>query len=59
MARISANRAVMTRLLKLRKSVEVDTQRLRAKMLASLDEICEMAARIAKGEIKRQRESDD
>jgi len=58
LAKFSVNRFVTHRILKVRKTVKVNTQRLRAKTLASLEEIFNLAVKIAKGEVKHQRSSD-
>lgn len=55
MVRISVNRYVSRRVEKIRKEVEVSTQRLREKTLKHLEEIFTMAARVAGDEVKHQR----
>ena len=55
MVKVSINRFVSSRVEKVRKEVEVTTQRLRKKTLKHLEEIFTTAARVAKGEIKHQR----
>ena len=48
MVKISVNRFVSRRVEKVRKEVEVSTQRLREKTLKDLEEIFTMAARVAR-----------
>ena len=55
LVKISVNRFVSRRVKKVRKEIEVSTQKLRKKTLKHLEEIFTMAARVAKGEIKHQR----
>jgi len=55
LVKISVNRFVSRRVEKVRKEIEVNTQRLRKKTLKYLEEIFTMAARVAKGETKHQR----
>jgi len=55
MVKVSINRFVSSRVEKVRKEVEVTTQRLRKKTLKHLEDIFTMAARVARGEIKHQR----
>ena len=55
MVKISVNRYVSRRVDKVRKEVEVSTQRLREKTLKHLEDIFRMAARVAGDEVKHQR----
>jgi hypothetical protein len=55
LVKISVNRFVSRRVEKVRKEVEVSTQRLREKTLKHLEEIFTMAARVAGDEVKHQR----
>lgn len=55
MVKISVNRFVSRRVEKVRKEVEVSTQRLREKTLKHLEEISRMAARVARGEVRHRR----
>jgi len=45
---------ILRRVAKLREKVKVDTQRMRAKWMKSLEEIFNFAASLAKGEFKTQ-----
>ena len=56
MVKISINRFVSRRVEKVRKEVEVSTQRLRKKTLKHLEEIFTTAAQVAKGEIRKHRD---
>jgi len=55
LVKISANRYVSKRITIIRKEVETSTQRLRRRTLKNLEEIFEVATKIAGGEIKHQR----
>jgi len=57
LVKVSVNRAVARRIFRLRKTVEVNTQKIRSEVLRSLEEVFNLAVSIAKGEVKRQRES--
>jgi len=58
MVKFSVNRAVSWRIIKLRKTVQMDTQKIRSKTLSYLEEIFDLAVSIAKGQVTRQRRSD-
>ena len=53
MVKISVNRFVSRRVEKVRKEVEVSTQKLRKKTLKHLEEISRTSARVAKDEIRK------
>jgi len=55
LVKISINRYISTRIKATRNDVKVATQRLREKTLKRLEQIFELAARIARGEVKHQR----
>lgn len=55
MVKISVNRYVKKRIAKTQKEMETVLKKLRRKMLKNLEEIFEMAGKIAKGEVKHQR----
>ena len=55
MVKIFVNRYVSRRIIIIRREIETNTQKIRERTLKNLEEIFRMAARIAKGEIKRQR----
>ena len=55
MVKVSVNRFVSRRLEEIRKEVEAESQRLRENTLNRLEEIFNVAAKVARGEIKHQR----
>jgi PIN domain nuclease of toxin-antitoxin system len=55
LVKVSVNRFVSRRIETTRKEVKADTQKLRKRALENLEEIFRVAARIAEGEIRRQR----
>jgi len=50
--KISRNRIIARRVAQLRRSVQVETQRTRKKLLIKLEEIFDLAVSLAKGEVK-------
>ena len=52
MVKISRNSMVIRRIAKLKKDVNIDTQRLRGKALKSLEELFNLATKMAKGQVK-------
>ena len=54
--RISRKLMIIRRVVKLKRSVEVDTQRMRGKTLKALEELFDLAMSLAKGEVKTQTE---
>jgi hypothetical protein len=57
LVKISVNRYVEKRISKTKREMENALNKLRGKMLKNLEEIFEMAGKIAKGEVKHQRVS--
>jgi len=55
LVKVSVNRFVSRRLEEIRKEVEAESQRLRENTLNRLEEIFNVAAKVARGEIKHQR----
>ena len=55
MVKISVNRYVEKRIAEIRREMETALNKLRRRMLKNLEEIFEMAGKIAKGEVKHQR----
>ena len=55
MVKISVNRYVEKRIAETRREMETALNKLRRRMLKNLEEIFEMAGKIAKGEVKHQR----
>ena len=54
MTNISTIKRVSTRVVSLRRTVRIETQRMRENALESLEDLFTLAASIAKGEIKTQ-----
>ena len=50
MVRISRNSVILNRIIRLRKVVETDTQKVRVKALAGLEELFDLASEMAKNE---------
>ena len=57
MAKISRKIMIFQRVLKLKRRVEVDTQRMRGNALNNLEELFGLAVALAKGEVKTQTEN--
>jgi len=57
MAKISRKIMIFQRVLKLKRRVEVDTQRMRGNALKNLEELFGSAVALAKGEVKTQTEN--
>jgi len=55
LVKISVNRYVEKRIAETRREMETALNKLRRRMLKNLEEIFEMAGKIAKGEVKHQR----
>jgi len=55
LVKVSVNRFVSRRLEEIRKEVEAESQRLRENTLNRLEEIFNVAAKVARGEIRHQR----
>ena len=55
MVKVSVNRFVSRRLEEIRKEVEAESKRLRENTLNRLEEIFNVAAKVARGEIRHQR----
>ena len=55
MVKVSANRFISSRIETIRNEVKAETQRLRERTLNKLEEIFKVAAKVARGEIRRQR----
>ena len=55
MVKVSVNRFVSSRIETIRNEVKTETQRLREKTLNRLEEIFNVAAKIARGQIRHQR----
>lgn len=53
-ARISRKLMIIRRVSKLKKTVKIDTQRMRGKTLHRLEELFDLALSLAKGEVKTQ-----
>ena len=58
MVKVSVNRFVSRRLEEIRKEVEAESQRFRENTLNRLEEIFDVAAKVARGEIRHQRISE-
>jgi hypothetical protein len=55
MGRLGFNDAVTRRIFKLRRTTKLDSQRIRAKTVKQLEELFDIAAAIARGQVKSQR----
>ena len=55
MVKVSVNRFVSNRVVAIRNEVEAESQRLRNRTLDRLEEIFNVAAKVARGEIRHQR----
>ena len=55
MVKVSVNRFVSSRVEKIRNEVKTETQRLRERTLTKLEEIFNVAAKVARGKIRHQR----
>jgi hypothetical protein len=55
LVKVSANRFISSRIKTIRNEVKAETQRLREKTLDKLEEIFNVAAKAARGEIRHQR----
>jgi len=54
MARLSCHKKIILQLTKLKRTVELDTQRIRSKSIKSLEELFDLACSLAKGQVKTQ-----
>jgi len=55
LVKVSVNRFILHRVEKMRREVEVTTDKLRDRMIVNLQEIFDAASEIARGEVKHQR----
>ena len=55
MVKVSVNRFILNRVMAIRKEVKAETRRLRSRTLDRLEEIFNVAAKVARGEITHQR----
>ena len=55
MVKVSVNRFISNRVVAIRNEVKAEAQRLRNRTLDRLEEIFDVAAKVARGEIKHQR----
>ena len=54
MVKVSVNRFISSRIVAIRNEVEAEAQRLRNRTLDKLEEIFNVAAKVARGEIRHQ-----